>query len=35
MNRGNNAPSVDVLMRSAKAFDVSVDFMLGEGANAS
>jgi len=33
--RSDNAPSVDVLVRLAKAFDVSVDFLLGEGANAS
>ena len=33
--RGDNAPSVDVLVRLAKAFEVSVDFLLGEGANAS
>lgn len=33
--RGDNSPSVEVLVRLAKAFNVSVDFLLGEGANAS
>ena len=28
-------PSVEVLVRLAKAFNVSVDYILGEGANAS
>ena len=33
--RGDNAPSVEVLVRLAKVFEVSVDYLLGEGANAS
>lgn len=33
--RGDNSPSVDVLLRLAKVFNVSVDYLLGEGANAS
>lgn len=33
--RGDNSPSVEVLVRLAKAFNVSVDYILGEGANAS
>ena len=33
--RGDNMPSIEVLAKMAKAFDVSVDFLLGEGLNAS
>ena len=33
--RAENLPSVDVLVRLAKAFNVSVDYLIGEGANAS
>jgi len=33
--REENSPSVEVLVRLAKVFDVSVDFLLGEGANAA
>mgnify|MGYP000881303884 FL=1 len=33
--RGDNLPSIEVMVKLAKAFEVSVDFMLGEGLNAS
>lgn len=33
--RNESSPSVDVIVRFAKAFDVSVDFLLGESVNAS
>ena len=33
--RGDNLPSVEVIVKLAKAFEVSVDFLLGEGPNAS
>ncbi|MBK7634679.1 MAG: helix-turn-helix transcriptional regulator [Saprospiraceae bacterium] len=33
--RGDNSPSIEVIVKLAKAFDVSVDYLLGEGLNAS
>ena len=33
--RNENTPSVDVLLRLANAFGVSVDYILGEGINAA
>lgn len=33
--RGDNSPSIEVIVKLAKAFDVSVDFLLGEGLNAT
>jgi transcriptional regulator with XRE-family HTH domain len=33
--RGDNLPSIEVIVKMAKAFDVSVDFLLGEGLNAT
>ena len=33
--RGDNSPSIEVIVKLAKAFDVSVDNLLGEGLNAS
>ncbi len=33
--RGDNSPSIEVIVKLAKAFDVSVDFLLGEGLNAA
>ena len=33
--RGDNLPSIEVIIKLAKAFYVSVDFLLGEGPNAS
>jgi transcriptional regulator with XRE-family HTH domain len=33
--RGDNSPSVEVIVKLAKVFEVSVDFLLGEGSNAS
>lgn len=33
--RGDNLPSIEVIVKLAKAFEVSVDFLLGEGVNAS
>lgn len=33
--RVDNSQSIDVLLRLAKALDISVDFILDEGANAS
>lgn len=33
--RGDNSPSIEVLVKLARAFDVSVDYLLGEGQNAS
>ena len=32
--RGDNMPSVEVLIRLAKALDVSIDYLVGEGSNA-
>ncbi|MCF6168395.1 helix-turn-helix transcriptional regulator [Lutibacter sp.] len=29
--RNDNAPSIEVLLKLAKAFDVSVDYIIGEG----
>ncbi|WP_423147907.1 helix-turn-helix domain-containing protein [Rubrolithibacter danxiaensis] len=33
--RGDNLPSIEVIVKLAKAFEVSVDFLLGEGMNAA
>jgi transcriptional regulator with XRE-family HTH domain len=33
--RDENAPSMEVIVKLAKAFNVSIDYMLGEGLNAS
>lgn len=33
--RGDNLPSVEVIVKLANAFEASVDFLLGEGLNAS
>ena len=33
--RADNSPSIEVIVKLAKAFDVSVDFLLGEGQNAN
>jgi transcriptional regulator with XRE-family HTH domain len=33
--RGENLPSIEVIVKLAKAFEVSVDYLLGEGLNAS
>jgi len=33
--RGDNLPSIEVIVKLAKAFDVSVDYLLGEGLNAA
>jgi len=33
--RGDNLPSIEVIVKLAKAFDVSADFLLGEGLNAT
>ena len=33
--RGENSPSIEVLVRLAKIFDVSIDYLIGEGANAA
>lgn len=33
--RNDNSPSIEVIVKLSKAFDVSVDFLLGEGSNAS
>lgn len=30
-----NSPSIEVLARLAKVFNVSIDYLIGEGANAS
>lgn len=33
--RNDNSPSVEVIVKLAKALEVSVDYLLGEGLNAS
>lgn len=33
--RGDNMPSIEVIVKLSKAFDVSVDYLLGERSNAS
>lgn len=33
--RGDNLPSIEVIVKLAKAFEVSVDYLLGEGMNAA
>jgi transcriptional regulator with XRE-family HTH domain len=33
--REDNSPSIEVIVKLAKAFQVSVDYLLGEGPNAS
>ena len=33
--REDNSPSIEVIVKLAKAFQVSVDYLLGEGQNAS
>jgi transcriptional regulator with XRE-family HTH domain len=33
--RGDNLPSIEVIVKLAKAFEVSVDYLLGEGMNAT
>ena len=33
--RADNSPSIEVIVKLANAFDVSVDFLLGEGQNAN
>lgn len=33
--RSDNLPSIEVIIKLAGAFDVSVDYLLGEGANAA
>jgi transcriptional regulator with XRE-family HTH domain len=33
--RGDNSPSIEVIVKLAKTFDTSVDFLLGEGLNAA
>lgn len=33
--RNDNSPSIEVLLKVAKAFEVSVDYLIGEGVNAS
>lgn len=33
--RGDNLPSIEVIVKLAKAFEVSADFLLGEGQNAT
>jgi len=33
--RNTNTPSIDIILKMAKVFDVSVDYLLGEGKHAS
>lgn len=33
--RGDNSPSIEVIVKMAKTFDVSVDYFLGEGLKAA
>ena len=33
--RGDNLPSIEVIVKLAKAFAVSIDFLIGEGLNAN
>ena len=33
--RNDNAPSIEVLLKIAKAFEVSIDYLVGEGVNAA
>ena len=33
--RADNTPSMDVIIKIARAFEVSIDYLLGEGLNAS
>ncbi len=33
--RGDNTPSMEVIIKIARAFEVSIDYLLGEGLNAS
>lgn len=33
--RNENTPSIDILLKIAKTFDVSVDFLIGEGSLSS
>lgn len=33
--RGDNSPSVEVIIKLANAFEVSIDYLLGEGLNAA
>jgi transcriptional regulator with XRE-family HTH domain len=33
--RGDNTPSMEVIIKMARAFEVSIDYLLGEGLNAS
>lgn len=33
--RGDNLPSIEVIVRLAKVLEVSVDYLLGEGLNAA
>jgi transcriptional regulator with XRE-family HTH domain len=33
--RGDNTPSMEVIIKIARAFEVSIDYLLGEGMNAS